>query len=136
MYATVGSCLAEEKSHIKHEFVIFAPFENDTHINTLAMLAYFHADERYRLDIGSVVEIGEPWLNGSRCDHFLISLPYPIGPKFEWLETSYGCVQFLWAVPITKSEAEFKQANGLEALEAKFDEQAIDYLDPTRASVV
>jgi hypothetical protein len=45
-------------------------------------------------------------------------------------------VQFLWLLPITKQEVEFKKKYGLEALEQKFDESAFNYLDPQRKSVV
>ncbi|SRR6266481_2139512 len=136
IYCTVGASLAEEKQHIKHEFFITAPQLSDVHVATLSMLAYFHADERYRLDIGKVVSIGDPWLPGSSCNYLLISIPYPFGPRLEWLETAYGCVRFLWALPITEGEANFAKVSGVEALEQKFDQGKIDYLDSRRVSVV
>src|SRR5579862_2751656 len=68
VYCTVGASLAEVNQHIKHEFLITAPHINERHAATLSMLAYFHADERYRLDVGKVVSIGDPWLTGSSCN--------------------------------------------------------------------
>jgi hypothetical protein len=39
-------------------------------------------------------------------------------------------------LPITQPERDFKPANGLEALEARFDDAALEYWDTRRASVV
>src|SRR5437763_16773349 len=100
------------------------------------MLATFHADKRLRLDLGSIVSIGDPWMPGSICDHLLISIPYPYGPKLEWLRLPEICVRFLWVLPITSREAAFVELNGLEPLEQKFDAATLDYLNPFRASVI
>jgi hypothetical protein len=100
------------------------------------MLANFHADERYRLDVGSVVNIGDPWMPGSQCDHLLVSVPYPYGPKLEWMKFPDICVRFLWALPITPREAAFAELNGCEALEQKFDAARVDYLNSFRSSIV
>jgi hypothetical protein len=53
----------------------------------------------------------------------------------EWLETGSRKIRFLWLIPITRNEVEFKKARGLEALEATFEECAFNYLDPMRDSV-
>jgi hypothetical protein len=55
------------------------------------------------------VNLGEPWLPGSACDHGLISLPYPWGPELE---------------------------DGLAALEERFQAARLDFTNPGRASVV
>jgi hypothetical protein len=39
-------------------------------------------------------------------------------------------------LPITKAEQEFKAKNGQEALEERFDAQAIDFWDAQRPSVL
>jgi hypothetical protein len=39
-------------------------------------------------------------------------------------------------LPITKTERDFKVAQGLEALESLFEEVGIEYWDPFRSSVV
>ncbi|MCI0423800.1 MAG: suppressor of fused domain protein [Acidobacteria bacterium] len=135
VYCTLGSFLAGTTEHVKHEFFLLSPAEDQTHVETLTMLANFHADDRYRLTVGSVVNIGGPWLDESDCDHLLISLPYPFGPKLEWLKTGGFCVQFLWALPITAREAAFSELNGSEALEQRFDAAGINYLDPKRPSL-
>jgi len=135
-YVTSGCFTIEATEHLRHEFFLLAPTEDRRHVEILAMLANFHADRRYRLDLGSVVAIGEPWLPRSTCDHLLICLPYTHGPKFEWLRLPGCCVRFLWALPITTDEASFGKENGLEALEQKFEALQFDYWNPYRTSVV
>ena len=55
------------------------------------------------------------------------------GPRLEWLEKPR--VRFLWLIPLTANEVEFKRANGLDALEEKLEASRFDYLDPKRVSV-
>ena len=136
IYMTYGCFVIEPIQHIKHEFFLVSPAEERRQVETLTMLANFHADERYRLDVGSIVDIGDPWMEGSKCDHLLISIPYPYGLKLEWLKLPDICVRFLWALPITQREAAFAELNGVEALEQRFDAAKLDYMNPGRSSVV
>ena len=136
IYVTNGCFVVELAQHIRHEFFLISPRDDLQPVETLTMLANFHADERYRLDVGSVVNIGDPWIPGSKCDHLLISIPYPYGPKLEWLKMPGICVRFLWALPITQREAAFVELNGLEALEQKFDAAKVDYMNPFRSSII
>jgi hypothetical protein len=136
IYLTNGCFSTESTEHIRHEFFLISPREASQHVETLTMLANFHADERYRLDVGSVVNIGSPWIPGSKCDHLLISIPYPYGPTLEWLKLPDICVRFLWTLPITQREAAFVELNGWDALEQKFDAAKVDYINPTRSSIV
>jgi len=41
----------------------------------------------------------------------------------------------IWLLPITEAERDFKAEHGPEALEQRFDDAAIDYWEPARASV-
>jgi hypothetical protein len=98
------------------------------------MSAWYHG--RYGLGAGHTFPIGEPWLPGSACEFFLVSLPYPFGPKLEVCNVSDSPVQVLWLLPITAAEREFKFREGPEALEQRFDTCALEYWAPGRASVV
>jgi hypothetical protein len=80
--------------------------------------------------------IGEPWLEGATCDHFLVSLPYPFGEDLEICRCDETQVQILWLLPITAAERGFKKANGVDALEELFDRAAIEYWRIDRDSVV
>jgi hypothetical protein len=136
VYVTYGCFASKPIEHIRHEFFIISPRRDESHVQTLTMLANFHADARYRLDVGRVVGIGDPWMEQSSCDHLLVSLPYPYGPKLEWLRLKNICVRFLWLMPITAMEAAYAELNGVQALEERFDKARPDYLNPNRPSVI
>lgn len=101
----------------------------------LVVTAWYHRDGA-TLDIGHSVNFGRPWLSGSACDRGLISLPYLDGPSLENLRIGSERARCCWLIPISLAEVEYKQANGLEALEQAFERAGLDYLDPHRASVV
>ncbi len=102
-------------------------------VELLTAVAHFHRHGE-PLGLGHSVDFGRPWVGGSTCSFGLVSLPYPDGPALEWM--SEPRVRFLWRLPITRAEREFKKARGTEALEQRFEEAQLDVLDPRRASVV
>ncbi|MFD7450639.1 suppressor of fused domain protein [Kitasatospora sp. NPDC059827] len=106
-------------------------------LESITVNAYYHCGPVHqRLDVGHTVPIGRPWLDESACDHYLVSLPYPFGPDFEVCGWGGGAhARILWLLPITEAEKDFRRESGLEALEVRFDEHAIDPVDPARASV-
>lgn len=135
VYCTNGCFRVRGGSDVGHEFFVLSPTDDWRNVELLAMLAHFHSDPRFRLALGKIVRIGEPWLDGS-CDHLLISLPYPYGPKLEWATYETGRIHFLWVLPITQREAGFAELNGNEALERAFDKAGLNYLDMERPSVI
>jgi len=138
LYVTSGCWAASQEDGHGLEFVLAAPADDWVNLESVTVAAYYHCGSvRQRLDAGHVVPIGRPWLGGSSCDHFLVSLPYPFGREFEicrWGENAH--VRILWLLPITQAENVFRREQGLEALECLFDEGAIDPVDTKRASVV
>jgi hypothetical protein len=98
------------------------------------MTVYYH--RRGQLGLGHTCPIGEPWLPGSQCDYILVSLPYPFGPELQECHVGDRHVDFLWLLPITRAEREFKLANGREARERLFDEAGLRYCEIERTSVV
>ena len=54
----------------------------------------------------------------------------------EWLKSGAMDIRFLWLIPITAEELQFKKDSGLEALEDKFEETQFNYIDPFRNRVV
>jgi hypothetical protein len=119
------------------ELHLFSPTQADSHVELLTVVAHYHRTGS-SLGLGHTVNFGRPWLPHSKCKYGLISLPYLDGPDLE----NYTCksvgeeIRFLWLIPITKRERDYKTQNGLEALEARFEEAQFDYLDPSRRSVV
>lgn len=137
VYVSQGAWQVCSPNEDRCEFFLISPCDNVRHIETLAMVANFYADPKYRFHIGKVIDIGRPWAEGSAMRHLLVSLPFPYGPTFEWCRLSaLDVIRFCWLLPITESESDFVSEHGLEAMEAKFDEFGIDYLDPMRRSVV
>ncbi|MDP3237945.1 MAG: suppressor of fused domain protein [Myxococcales bacterium] len=102
-------------------------------VELLTVVAHYHRTG-HRLGLGHSVNFGRPWLVGATASFGLISLPYLDGPDLEW--SAEPRIRFLWLLPITEREREFKKAHGTEALEQRFEEAELDYLNPNRNSVV
>jgi hypothetical protein len=126
---------AEDNSRL--ELHLFSPVQHEGHVELLTVIAHYHRTGNM-LALGHTVNFGRPWFGGSSCDYGLISLPYLDGPSLEHLRTDNNelDVQFLWLMPITKAERDYKKVQGIEALEQRFDDVSVDYLNPTRQSVV
>lgn len=116
------------------EFILATPEQTERTAELLAMTVYYNRNGR--LGLGHTRPIGEPWLSGSQCDHVLVSVRYPFRPSIETAHIGDRHVDFLWLLPITESERDFKVRHGLEALESRLDEAAIEYADPYRPAVV
>lgn len=138
IYSSCGAWKVPVSEDARYEFFLMAPSENAGHVETLAMLANFHADERYEVGPGSIVNLGKPWIDGSSCDHALVSLPYMQGKDFEWLKLGKGFpnLRFLWLVPITEEEAQLARDDGIDALEDLLEEHGVDVLDFGRDSLI
>ena len=80
--------------------------------------------------------LGEPWLPGSKLTHELVSLPYAFGPALERCEFEDGRIRVLAVQPISEAERDFKTAEGVEALERRFEAAGIAFTDPFRESVL
>jgi hypothetical protein len=137
VYITLGASEIHSSNHEHLEFFILSPKEYPPHIDTLAMVANFHADPQYGgIYLGKVINIGRSWMEDSICKYFLVSLPYTIGEKFEYLQTDKLRIRFLWLLPITKNEVDYLLKYGQEKLEEEFEKAEIEYLNPNRPSVV
>ncbi len=135
-YVSLGAWTVSDHNTGHIDFLIITPHQSSRAIDLLTMLAYYHTLPQHRLGLGHTLPIGEPWLPGSACDHLLISCPYPYWPDFEICNTERMHIHLLWALPITRAERDFKVTHGLEALEQRFDEVALEYWQIDRASAV
>jgi hypothetical protein len=133
-YVSIGGWAATADQDHGLEFVLTSPYETPRAVELLAMIVYYH--DGGRLALGHTAPIGEPWLPGSRCDHLMVSLPYPFGPALQRCHVGYRHVDFLWLLPITKAERDFKAANGQEELERRFDAAGLRYWEVERESVI
>ncbi|GHE54091.1 hypothetical protein GCM10014715_03770 [Streptomyces spiralis] len=135
VYVTVGSSITES-SIGGIEFFVMSPMASEVHSETLAMVSHYHSFEAHRLNIGSVIDIGRPWMPNSSMDHLLVSLPYPYGPELEWASREAGSARFLWLLPIYRSEGEFIKRETLDEFESRLDAGAVNVLDPNRSPIV
>lgn len=133
-YATCGMSTYSHKSPI--EVHIFSSVQDDSIIELLSAVCYYHNVEA-NLDLGHTVNFGRSWQDSSELSFGLLSLPYLDGPNLEIMHCSNNKnIHFYWLIPVTKTEVEYKKEFGLEALEAKFDANEFNYLNPNRKSVV
>jgi hypothetical protein len=132
-YATCGMSLPTDPEPL--ELYLLSPQRSKELVVLLTATAHYHRTGA-SLGLGHTVNFGQRWLPGSECDHGLISLPYLHGPTLEWLSIGKVKVRFLWLIPITPFELDYKKRCGLEALEERLEEANFGYCDPARASVV
>jgi hypothetical protein len=132
VYVSIGAWEGQSDSRL--EFFIIAPEQDLRHVELLTMTAWYHRS--HNLGLGHTFPIGEPWLPRSSCEFMLVSLPYTFGPALEICEQGDSHIHFFWLFPITAEERQYKVREGLEALERRFEECEVNYIDPKRASVV
>lgn len=136
LYSSVGAWRVPTPGGHRLEFLSLTPREAEEAVENLAMVAAFHADERFRVRLGKVINIGRPWLAGSTCDHFLVSTPFLFGDEFENVHADGIGISIYWLLAITAGEAAFAREHGGHALEHLIEENDVDLLDPTRSAVV
>jgi hypothetical protein len=132
-YCTVGMSEASDDEPL--ELHLLAPPAAEPHdlVELLHAVAHYHRTG-HRLGLGHSVSFGRPYVAGSTCEFGLISLPYLDGPRLEWMDAPE--VRFLWLLPITAAEREYKKQHGTEALEQRLEAGPVNYLDPRRRSLV
>lgn len=135
MWTYATQCMSQPEDKERLELHMFSDDRHDEIVELLVATSHYHRTGA-RLGLGDTVNFGRPWLPNSLCDHGLISLPYLDGPTLERLDDNGTKTRFLWLIPITKGEVEFARANGVEALESRFQKLKLNYLDPKRPAVV
>ncbi|WP_260923328.1 hypothetical protein [Novosphingobium sp. 9] len=73
VYATVGMSRPSDVDRL--ELFVLSRQQNIKLVELLYMAAHFHRTGN-SLGLDHSINIGRPWLEGSQCDHALISLPY------------------------------------------------------------
>lgn len=135
VYATVVAWEATAGDAHGTEFFLLSPTENPLHVELMAMVTNLHADARYRLNVGTTIDIGRPWMDGSAADHLLVSVPYAYGPALEKCELGERHIRFLWLLPVTAAEANLVRSQGLEVLERLLEQSNVDVISPSRRSL-
>ena len=133
-YLSMGASTIEHAGAGLYEFFLLAASPDDRQKEIVTMVSWYQ--RKRPLGIGHTLPIGEPWLPGSRCDHLLVSTPYPFGPNLEICEMEGLHAHISWILPITRAERDFKAAQGLETLESLFESNALHFWDAHRKSLV
>jgi hypothetical protein len=133
-YCTVGmSCDRLDDNRI--ELLIYSPKADESLVELLTVTASYHRNV-LPLNLHHSVNIGQPWLDNSKCDHAFISLPYLEGEEFELFSFEGNEVHCYWLIPITEKERDYHLENGCEALEELFENKQLNYLDPDRECLI
>lgn len=133
-YASIGASGLWSSEFGLFEFVVLSPIESPRLVEIVTMVAYYHGN--HSLGFGQVLPIGEPWMEGSECNHLLISKPYPLGPGLEICDPEEAPIQVAWLLPITEKEKDFKLIHGTEALEQLFEDKGLEFWNIQRKSLV
>ena len=133
-YLTVGMSLDRTDDNLV-ELFIYSPNQDDSLVELLTINASFHRNSE-PLNIHHTVNIGQPWISNSGCDHGFISLPYLDGEELELFEYNDRTFHCYWFIPITELERDYKIEKGCEALEQLFEDKQLDYLNPQRNCLI
>lgn len=133
-YCTVGMS-ADRLDNNLIELFVFSPKPGNQLVELLTYCASYHRT-KLPLNLHHTVNIGQPWLDDSICDHGFISLPYLDGADLEVFNFEGHDIHCYWFIPITKMERDYKVEKGCEALEKLFEEKQFDYLNPGRKCLV
>jgi hypothetical protein len=135
MWTYATCCMSQEEDHKPIELHMFSSKRDENIIELLTAVVYYHRNSN-NLGLWHTINFGRPWQENSLCDYGFISLPYLDGSNLENFKADNSDIKFYWLIPVTKSEVDFKIKYGEEALESKFDEKNLDYLNSQRTSVI
>jgi len=133
---------ADKAAPRRVELIFYCSEPRDDYISTLRWIAHFPHDSKSWLGQGHTIPNGNPpaplW--GSTALDTLFFLP-PIVKKDQTLPSELNLggqpVHFLWVVPLTTAECNFKLANGCDAMLNRFQQNRHPYVfDPHRKSYV
>jgi hypothetical protein len=136
LYVSAGASAEAMEDGYGIEFLLLAPEHEPLATKLVSMVANLHADPRYPMSLGQVLEIGHPWLPGASATHLLITLPTLFGPELEWLSDRDATIRFAWLLPITGSEANSVQFHGFGALQERLGAAQLDVAARVRPSAV
>lgn len=133
-YCTVGMS-ADRLDENLIELVVYSSEPATELVELMTVCASFHRNV-LPLNLHHTVNIGQPWMHQSKCDHGFISLPYLDGEALEVFELGGNIIRCFWFLPITEKERDYKVKYGCEALEQLFEDRQLDYLNPNRECLV
>jgi hypothetical protein len=136
LYVSAGASAEPMEDGYGLEFMLLAAEREPLATKLVSMVANLHADPRYPVSLGQVLEIGHPWLPGASATHLLVTLPGLFGPELEWLSDREQTIRFIWLLPITAPEAEYARSHGFGPLQEKLAAAQVDLAARVRRSAV
>ncbi len=132
-YATV--CMSPLEDDPMIELHLFSDKQNSNLVELLTVVANYHQNTA-RFGLNHTMNFGRPWQVNSPCSFGFVSLPYIDGPDIEIFRKDGFASNCYWLIPISESEVDYKERNGVEALEQLFESKGLDYLNPNRKELV
>jgi hypothetical protein len=132
-YATCGMSQPGDKMPV--EIHIFSDDQAEELVELLTVVAHYHRTGA-SLWWAHTVNFGKPWLDDSKCTYGMLSLPYLDGEELEILKIDQTMIRFLWLIPITEKECEYKKKFGLDKFEELLESREVDFSNPLRAGVI
>jgi hypothetical protein len=131
-----------EQAPKRVELIFYCAEPRDEYIRTLRWLGHFPHDSKSWLGQGHTIPNGnpqEPFHGSADLDTFLFVPPIVAKDQTlpEELKLRDEPVHFLWVVPLTTAECDYKLEKGLDAILGLFQENRHPHVyDPTRKSYV
>lgn len=132
VYVSMGASVVSERGH---EFAVLSPIAYPRHVETVTMVADWQASG-HKAHVGSLLNIGWPWMEGSEAHQLLVSDLYAYPPEFGTFQDAGQEISILWLVPVYANEAAYARRRGQESLEDRFESKDVNLLDPRRGSVL
>lgn len=135
MWTYATCCMSQIDDIAPLEVHMFSSKQDVGLVELLTALAYYHRNTT-NVNLHHTVDFGRPWQDDSLCSYGFVSLPYLDGPDLENLSIRRKKIKFYWLIPVTESEVYFKAKYGVEALEDKFDNIGLNYINPSRLPLI
>jgi len=140
-YFHLTCCMSKEDDAKKVEMFVVSAKREGRLAQILGDLVDYHRERvsqgQVGLGLGHTINMGIPWLPGSRCTcGYLSHVYFDYGGDLEKCDTEYGVTRILWLLPITPEERKLALDQGYQALEALFEKGPFDYTNPLRDSLV
>ncbi|WP_221417866.1 suppressor of fused domain protein, partial [Fulvivirga kasyanovii] len=132
-YATIHMSPLDDEPPL--ELHMFSSTQDRSLVELLTITSFYH-QKRARLNLNHTINFGRPWQGKSACEYGFISLPYLDGPDLENFTDEEITVKCYWLIPVCESEVDYRSKYGTEALEEKFDQECLDYVNPNRDCIV
>ncbi|MCS4533828.1 suppressor of fused domain protein [Neisseria montereyensis] len=105
--------------------------------NILATCGFYITKNKWEVQPGSVfMRMVDMYYSQLEMSHIMFVSPFLWEDKLQPLKLDSKTVHWLLAIPISQSELDYRNNNGLDALESLLEEKNADIFDLNRKSVI